>query len=438
MRKQSFILILTVFIDMMGFSLIFPIFPETLNHFLAQAGDPVLDLLAGWTSRILDGRTSDWKLFVALFGGIVASLYSILQFLFSPIWGKLSDSTGRRPVLVFTCTGSFLGYLVWLFSGSFSLFVLSRLITGLMGGNVSVATAAMADSTSEQDRTKGMGMVGAGIGLGFIAGPSIGGILAHTDPSYLLPFLPLDKMTIFPSVALMATAASFVNLLLILFRFRETLPHNLRKKSTGRIHPALGVFDLGSKEIMYLGFLNLYFLLFFSGFEFSLNFYLDQFLGYKPVSIGYTFVYIGLIIVFVQGGIIRRISGKVPEKKVGLLASVFLIFGFSFLYFSSTSVIASEQSTFLLFVALTFLAMGSAFLNPTVSSIVSLFSSPSEQGKNLGILRSLGSFGRGISPILFSVVYSQKGPQVSFLLSGILSFVFLGLFLFVKQPAPKN
>ena len=176
---------------MMGFSLIFPIFPETLNHFLAQAGDPVLDLLAGWTARILDGRTSDWKLFVALFGGIVASLYSILQFLFSPIWGKLSDSTGRRPVLVFTCTGSFLGYLVWLFSGSFSLFVLSRLVTGLMGGNVSVATAAMADSTSEQDRTKGMGMIGAGIGLGFIAGPSIGGILAHTDPSYLLPFLPV-------------------------------------------------------------------------------------------------------------------------------------------------------------------------------------------------------------------------------------------------------
>ncbi|TGK05505.1 MFS transporter [Leptospira langatensis] len=436
MRKQSLILVLTVFIDMMGFSLIFPVFPETLNHFLAQAGDPVLDLLAGLTSRILEGRIADWKLFVALFGGIVASLYSILQFLFSPIWGKLSDSTGRRPVLVFTCTGSFLGYLVWLFSGSFSLFVLSRLITGLMGGNISVATAAIADSTTEQDRSKGMGMIGAGIGLGFIAGPSLGGILAHTDPSYLFPFFPWEKMTIFPAVALMATCASLLNLLLVLFRFRETLPHNLRKAREGRMHPVLGVFDLGSKEILYIAFLNLFFLLFFSGFEFSLNFYLDQFLGFKPISIGYTFVYIGMIIVFIQGGVIRRMSGKVPEKKVGLLASFFLVIGFSLLY--TASLLTPEESKYILFAALTFLAMGSAFLNPSISAIVSLFSAADEQGKNLGILRSLGSLGRGLSPILFSILYSQKGPQFSFLISGILSFVFLGLFLFVKQPNPKN
>ncbi|TGK00691.1 MFS transporter [Leptospira semungkisensis] len=436
MRKQSLILVLTVFIDMMGFSLIFPVFPETLNHFLAQAGDPVLDLLAGLTSKILDGRIADWKLFVALFGGIVASLYSILQFLFSPIWGKLSDSTGRRPVLVLTCTGSFLGYLVWLFSGSFSLFVLSRLITGLMGGNISVATAAIADSTTEQDRSKGMGMIGAGIGLGFIAGPSLGGILAHTDPSYLLPFIPWEKMTIFPSVALMATSASLLNLLLVLFRFRETLPHNLRKAREGRVHPVLGVLDLGSKEILYIAFLNLFFLLFFSGFEFSLNFYLDQFLGFKPISIGYTFVYIGMIIVFIQGGVIRRISGKVPEKKVGILASIFLVIGFFLLY--SASVLTPEESKYILFAALTFLAMGSAFLNPSISAIVSLFSSASEQGKNLGILRSLGSLGRGLSPIIFSILYSQKGPQFSFLISWLLSLVFLGLFIFVKQPNPKN
>ncbi|MFB5649765.1 MFS transporter [Leptospira wolffii] len=431
MRKHTFILVLTVFIDMMGFSLIFPVFPETLNHFLAQAGDPVLDLIAGWTSRLLEGNSGDWKLFVALFGGIVASLYSILQFLFSPIWGKLSDKTGRRPVLVFTCTGSFAGYLVWLFSGSFSLFVLSRIITGLMGGNISVATAAMADSTSEQDRSKGMGMIGAGIGLGFIAGPSLGGILAHTDPSHLLPFLPWEKMTIFPSVALVAASASLLNLVFVLLRFHETLPHQLRNKSSeGKVHPILGVFELGSREILYVSFLNLFLLLFFSGFEFSLNFYLDQFLGFSPMHIGYTFVYIGLIIVFVQGGIIRRLSGKVEEKKVALLACVFLVLGFLFLTLSDPN----SESKFQLFLALTFLALGSAFINPSISAIVSLSSPANEQGKNLGILRSLGSFGRGISPILFSIVYSQKGPHFSFLISGLMSVIFLGLFLYVKQP----
>ncbi|EQA36786.1 transporter, major facilitator family protein [Leptospira inadai serovar Lyme str. 10] len=426
MRKQSFILVLTVFIDMMGFSLIFPIFPETLNHFLAQAGDPVLDLLAGWTSRLLVNSGGDWKLFVALFGGIVASLYSVLQFLFAPIWGKLSDRTGRRPVLVFTCTGSFFGYLVWLASGSFSLFVLSRILTGLMGGNISVATAAMADLTEEKDRAKGMGMIGAGIGLGFIAGPSIGGILAHTDPSILLPFFPWSKMTVFPSVALAASAAALVNLLFVLFRFRETLPISLRRKPEGRLHPILGVFDIGSREVLFLSLLNFLFLFFFSGFEFSLNFYLDQFLNFKPIQIGYTFVYIGLIIVVVQGGIIRRISGKIPEKRIGLLACGLLTFGFLLLSFTNSDT--------QLFLALTFLAMGSAFLNPSISAMVSLFSPPQDQGKNIGLLRSLGSLGRGISPIAFSLVYSQRGPQISFLVSAVLSAVFLILFWFLRQP----
>ncbi|TGK06251.1 MFS transporter [Leptospira fletcheri] len=426
MRKHSFILVLTVFIDMMGFSLIFPIFPETLNHFLAQAGDPLLDLLASWTSRLLDSSAHDWKLFVALFGGIVASLYSVLQFLFSPIWGKLSDRTGRRPVLVFTCTGSFVGYLVWLSSGSFSFFVLSRVITGLMGGNISVATAAMADSTEEKDRAKGMGMIGAGIGLGFIAGPSIGGILAHTDPSVLIPFLPWSKMTVFPSVALAATAAALINLLFVVFRFRETLPVSLRRKPEGRLHPILGVFDIGSRDVLWISMLNFLFLFFFSGFEFSLNFYLDQFLGFKPMEIGYTFVYIGLIIVLVQGGIIRRISGKVPEKSIGMFAGSMLVIGFLLLSFT--------DSKTQLFLSLTFLAIGSAFLNPAVSAMVSLFSPAQDQGKNLGILRSLGSLGRGISPVAFSLVYSQKGPQISFLVSGILSALFLFFFWFVRQP----
>ncbi|PJZ70083.1 MFS transporter [Leptospira perolatii] len=426
MRKQTFILVLTVLIDMMGFSLIFPIFPETLSHFLAQAGDPILDLFTSWTSTLLTRGETDWKLFVALFGGIVASLYSILQFLFAPIWGKLSDRVGRRPVLVFTCTGSLIGYFVWLLSGSFSLFVLSRIITGLMGGNISVATAAMADTTDEKNRAKGMGMIGAGIGLGFIAGPSIGGILAHTNPSGFLPFIPWESMTIFPSVALAAFGVALLNLLLVFFYFHETLPIGIRKKPEGRLHPILGVLDIGSREVLSASLLYFLFVFAFSGFEFSLNFYLNQFLGFSPKSIGYTFVYIGMIIVLVQGGVVRKLSGKVPEKKIGIFAGILLIIGFFLL--------SVGNSHFYLFLALTFLATGSALLHPALSTIVSLFSLPQDQGKNLGIFRSLASLGRGIAPIAFCLIYSQEGPEKSFFVSGILSVFFLVLFGFIKQP----
>lgn len=107
MNKISFVLFFTVFIDMMGFSVIFPIFPETLKAFLAKSGDPVLDKFTDFTRIILETSSGDWSLFVALFGGIVASLYSLLQFVFAPIWGKISDRIGRKPVLVLTSFGSF-------------------------------------------------------------------------------------------------------------------------------------------------------------------------------------------------------------------------------------------------------------------------------------------------------------------------------------------
>ncbi|MBF3368184.1 MFS transporter, partial [Leptospira interrogans] len=126
MNKISFVLFFTVFIDMMGFSVIFPIFPETLKAFLAKPGDPVLDKVTDLTRILVEVSGGDWALFVALFGGIVASLYSLLQFAFAPIWGRISDRVGRKPVLVFTSLGSFFGYAVWFFSGSFSLFVFSR------------------------------------------------------------------------------------------------------------------------------------------------------------------------------------------------------------------------------------------------------------------------------------------------------------------------
>ncbi|RHX90697.1 MFS transporter [Leptospira stimsonii] len=430
MNKLSFVLFFTVFIDMMGFSVIFPIFPETLKIFLAKSGDPVLDKFTDLTRILMEASGGDWSLFVALFGGIVASLYSLLQFAFAPIWGRISDRIGRKPILVFTSLGSFFGYAVWLFSGSFSLFVFSRVITGMMGGNISVASAAMADITSEKDRAKGMGLIGAGVGLGFIAGPPIGGLFAKVDLSFFELLFPEITLTAFPASALAATFVAFLNLLMILFWFRETLKKDPEAPKQKKTHPILGVFTSKNREVVLYSLLYFIFVFAFSGFEFSINFYLSQFLNYSPSEIGFTFVYIGMIIVLIQGGVFRKLSGKVKETRLVRAGSISLLLGFALLYFVSNS--------YQLFIALTFLSSGSALLHPSLSTLVSLVSGKEEQGTNLGMFRSLASLGRGLAPFGFCLIYFSKGPAVSFLTSGIICFCFLLLIWKLKQPGHSH
>lgn len=416
---------------MMGFSVIFPIFPETLKIFLAKSGDPVLDKFTDLTRILMETSSGDWSLFVALFGGIVASLYSLLQFVFAPIWGRISDRVGRKPILVFTSLGSFFGYAVWLFSGSFSLFVFSRIITGMMGGNISVASAAMADITSEKDRAKGMGLIGAGVGLGFIAGPPTGGLFAKADLSFLELLFPGITLTVFPASALAAASIAFVNLLMILFWFRETLPvRTASANSSKKGHPIFGVFTTKNRAVVSYSLLYFLFVFAFSGFEFSINFYLSQFLSYSPSEIGFTFVYIGLVIVLIQGGVFRRLSGKIKETRLVRAGSISLILGFALLYFVS--------NTYQLFIALTFLASGSALLHPSLSTLVSLVSGKEEQGTNLGMFRSLASLGRGLAPFAFCLIYFSKGPAVSFLTSGLICFGFLAAIWKLKQPHTHN
>lgn len=407
---------------MMGFSVIFPIFPETLRFFLSRETDPVLQFFLSIIH--LFEPSSENRLFIVLFGGVVGSIYSILQFFFAPIWGRMSDRVGRKPALILTSTGNFLGYLVWFFSGSFTLFVISRLITGCMGGNISVASAAMADVTSEKDRAKGMGMIGAGIGLGFMFGPPLGGILSSYDLTALYPGLVSYGVTVFSSSALLSVLIALLNLLLVVFVFRETFNPQTSEKRT-ELHPILGLRKTTVSELPLLCLIYLLFSLSFSGFEFCINFFLFDILSFNPKEIGYTFVYLGTIIILVQGGVIRRISGKVAEKKIALFGAVSLFIGLLVLSFS--------KSFGLTILSLGVISLGSAFLNPGLSSLASLFSSPLEQGKNLGIMRGFGALARGISPITFALLYFSFGAFSTFAVSALLILIVIVLITGIKS-----
>ena len=186
-RRILGLIFLTVFMDIVGFSIIIPLFPHLLDHYIRTEGTAgtligSLNAAAEW----MGGDTVFKK--TVLFGGLLSTLYSLLQFIFSPIWGALSDRLGRRRILTITLAGNALSYLLWIFAAQFWVVVLTRLVSGMMAGNIAVASAAAADVTDEKERTKGMAVVGIAIGLGFVFGPVIGGLASPAQ-------VPINRTT---------------------------------------------------------------------------------------------------------------------------------------------------------------------------------------------------------------------------------------------------
>ena len=154
-RKRSTfgVVFLIIFLDMVGFSVIFPLFPDMLNHYLEleeeieKGGGFLKDFVSLINGMGFDqeGGNNFLRFETVVFGGVLGSLYAILQFFFAPVWGRLSDKFGRRPILLLTVGGTCLGYLLWVFAGSFWVLVLSRVVGGVASGNLSVATASIAD-----------------------------------------------------------------------------------------------------------------------------------------------------------------------------------------------------------------------------------------------------------------------------------------------------
>ena len=223
------VIFLTIFIDLLGFTIIFPLFPAILDHYLQVDGNAgILGWILGNIDQFAELAGSKDNYRAVLFGGILGSLYAILQFVFAPIWGSLSDRIGRRNVLLITVSGTTLSYVLWIFSGSFGLFILARLIGGAFAGNLSVATAAVADVTSRENRAKGMGIVGVAFGLGFLFGPALGSVASFFDLSLNRPNLAALGINPFSAAAVLSLGFSVINLVWIWARFKETLPQQPR------------------------------------------------------------------------------------------------------------------------------------------------------------------------------------------------------------------
>ena len=394
---------LTVFLDMVGFSIIFPLFPDMLDWYVGREGD---GSAIGRLAASLAGMVGDDDFAViVLFGGLLGSLYSGAQFLFAPIWGAVSDRIGRRPTILVTLLGTALSYLVWFFAGTFWLLVFARLFGGVMAGNISTASAAVADTHKGSDRAKGMGILGAGIGLGFVVGPALGGLASSWDLTGLFEGAADAGVNPFSGAAALALGLALVNLAWAAARFPET-----RAQGTGAgeerrgLNPFSALARLDFPGVRALNVAYFVYFVAFGAMEFTLVFLAKEHLGYGPKENAMMFVFIGLIIALVQGGLVRRLVPKRGERAVAFMGMAMTLPGFVLI-----ALVTRQESAAILYAGLLLVAMGSSMVMPSFSSLASRYVPDDRQGFALGVFRSFGSLARVLGPIAGGALYFGLG-----------------------------
>lgn len=413
-RSGLGVIFLTIFIDLMGFTVLFPLFPGILEYYLKVDGNHGV---IGWLVAQIDSLAqlvhANGNYRAVLFGGILGSLYGILQFVMSPIWGSLSDKIGRRPVLLVTVAGTMASYVLWFFSGSFVLFVAARFIGGGFAGNLSVATAAVADVTSRENRAKGMALVGIAFGLGFLIGPGLGSLASMRDLTVSHPGLARLGVNPFSLPALLSIGFSLINLIWISLEFRETLdPAHRDMNESKRIrHPLHELMSAKAGPARRTNWLYFIYSLSFTGMEFSLPFLAAERFHYVPEKMWQIFGFMGIVLLITQGGIVRRVVPRYGEKAVLLAGLAIDLAGFL--------IVGLAGSIGPLFAGLAVIGLGTGLINPCVSALVSLYSKAEEQGLMLGVFRSLGSLARGFGPIVACLLYWWQGSATTYTLAAL-------------------
>jgi ferrochelatase len=429
------LMFLTMFLDLVGFSIIFPMFPAMAKYYLEVDRENfylsgMMDLISSIQSIALGADGTPQMSTIVLFGGLLGALYSLLQFLAAPVWGTISDRVGRRPVLLISVFGLFLSYVLWMFSGSFTLLILARLVGGLMSGNLSIASAVVSDVTDERNRSKGMAVIGIAFALGFVFGPALGGILSLYNPIAHYPGLEALGVNPFSTPATLAALLSLVNFVTIWRSFPETLKPGTKAHTERSVNPIKLLRPLPFPGLNLTNFSYFIFITAFSGMEFTLTFLAVERFGYTSLDNAYMFIFIGFVIGMVQGGYVRRKAHAVGERKMAFHGLVAILPGLLILAFANLS--------WMLYAGLFFLAVGSAMIIPCLTSLVSFYTPEHMQGQGLGIFRSLGSLGRVLGPIYASLVYWKFGSVNAYLIGAALIIIPAVLVRLLPPPVSKE
>lgn len=415
-RHPVTVVFLTLYIDLIGFSILFPLIPDLYAFYLEAGSSGILgDLLRGLES--VAGKIGTAAALPAvLFGGLVSSLFSSLQFVFAPFWGMVSDKFGRRPVLLLTVAGTAASYAVWVFSGSLWVFVFSRVLAGIFGGNLSVAAAAIADVTTRENRSRSMGAMGAAFGLGLVTGPVIGAAAAQVQLTAICPALADFGMHPFSAAAAVAFLLSLVNLVWISLKFGETLPAGTeRPKETVWMvrNPLRAVLELKDATVRRVNLVTFLHSSAFVAMETTLVFLSAQRFGFSAGRNGILLGFLGICSVVTQGILVRPLLRRLGEAGVlraGLLLGAAGLLGTGL-----------APTVFVLYASVLVLAVGAGLVNPSTAGLISLNTSASEQGRVLGIFKSLGALSRAVVPLVAGLLFWTLGGRVLYIAGALIS-----------------
>ena len=405
-RSPLLIVLLTVLLDLIGFGIVLPLLPTYAKDLGAN---PAMI-------------------------GLITAIFSIMQFIFSPLWGKLSDKIGRRPVMLISVFITALSYLFFSQASTIPLLIFARGLSGIGSANIATAQAYITDVTDSKNRSGAMGMIGAAFGIGFIIGPLLGGLLKHY---YGIP------MVGYVSAALIA-----FDFTLALFLLPESnksakkLKFNFFQRKSDKNEPIQSVtLSFGQKSQEFVDGLKLVFssrplaLLMIANFIYTLaivNMQVASILLWKEYflatdeQIGYLFAYVGIWSVVVQGGLISKLIKKLGEHKLFLWGHLFTFVGVFFVPFAPKTSLFSLGLFILLF-----FAIGTSLVSPINFSMISLDSYKQEQGKRMGLSQSINSFARIMGPFSGSILYGMNF-HAPYIVAGVLTIIgaFIALQLF--------
>lgn len=358
------VIFITVFIDLIGFGIVIPILPYYANRFGATPFE----------------------------GDMLFASYSIMQFIFAPILGQLSDRYGRRPLLFFSILGTALGFLILGLANALWVLFAGRIFAGIMGANISIAQTYVADVTTEENRAKGMGMIGAAFGLGFIFGPVIGGLLSGFGAS--VPFY-------------FAAALSLVNAILLYFILPETVKPEFAaiKKYQNRFQVLAQAFvnrDFALVTVLYFLAITA-----FSIMTAAFTYYTMYRFGFDEQDNGWLFAYIGVLSVIMQGGLIGILSKKFGEIWLTVAGCFILVIALFLVPFVGPN----TGGLFGLLGGMALFAIGNSISTPSLTSLSTKYTPRDQQGTTMGVFQSAASLARAVGPALAGVLlYSATAP----------------------------
>jgi DHA1 family tetracycline resistance protein-like MFS transporter len=379
MKTSMLIMLLVVFTDLVGFGVVIPLLPFYGEHFGA-APLAVTMLLA---------------------------TYSGLQLVAAPLWGRLSDRIGRRPIVLVSTATSVLAYLWLARANALWMLFAARALQGISAGNISVAQAYIADVTAPENRAKGMGLMGAALGLGFIVGPAIGGALAGGDPSTLTVALPAYAAAGFSGLALVL-AALLLGESLPAARRAEAARHRI-----GRIAQVQSAFARPNLRRLMILFFTTTFA--FAGMETTFALWALARFGWGPRQVGELFAMVGIVLVLIQGGLIGRLTQRFGEPRMLLTGTVTIGIGLALLAAAMTPVVGIG--------ACSLLALGMGMAQPSTTSLISREARATEQGGILGVNQSVGSLARLLGPAVAGSAFTIGGPSAPYIVGAALMMV---------------